>query len=683
MGNLYLRIIKDGGQITSGGSVVEVATPYVESDLFDLQFTQSADVMTICHRNHAPRELSRSSHTSWALATITFGAAIAAPTGVSSSRQNYGSSGTTKTYTYVVTAVDSITESESVQSAKTSITNRSLSTTITNTVTWSAVSGANVYHVYKTKGGVFGFIGRADSTTFVDDNIGPDISLTPQKNRILFDAAGKYPAIVTYFQQRLVLGQSDNEPQTLWMSQTGVYKNFNTSTPLRDDDSVTFTIAAREVNEVRHMMPLQSLIVLTSGGEWLVKSSVGDAITPTSINLEPQGYRGASTVPPISIGNTVIYLQSKGAIVRDLAYALDSDSYTGNDLTVLASHLFTGKTVVDWAFSQAPWSIIWAVLSDGSLAALTYLREHEVWGWSRHDTDGTYESVSSVSEGTEDAVYFVVKRTINGNTKRYIERLNSRVFTTVEDSFFVDSGLTFDGTHTGSTTMTLSGGTTWAHGESITLTASATTFVSGDVGNAIVLTVGNETLRCNITAYTSATVVTIQGARDIPTAFRSIALGIWSKAVDTLSGLGHLEGKTVSILADANVEVQQIVTSGTITITHPASKIHVGLAIQSDFETLEIENSRGTIQGKRKTISAVTLRVENTRGGKVGPSLDQLTEFKQRAYEAYGEPTELKTGDIQVTIPSRWKTNGALAFRQDDPLPVTILATIPEIEVGK
>jgi len=682
VGDQYIRVIKDGGQITFGGSAVEIVTPYVEADLFGLQFTQSADVMTICHKNYAPRELSRTSHTAWSLATITFGTAIVAPTGVSSSRTNYDSTEPDKTYQYVVTAVDPVTDSESEQSSSTSVTNNSLDATTTNTVSWSAVSGADVYHIYKIQGGVYGFIGRSDSTSFVDDNIGPDIALTPQVNRTVFNATGKYPSTVTYFQQRLVFGQSDNEPQTVWMSQTGVYKNFNTSTPLRADDAVTFTLAAREVNEVRHMIPLSSLVVLTSGGEWLMKSHESGAVTPTSINLEPQGYRGASTVPPITIGNTIIYMQAKGGIVRDLAYALESDSYTGNDLTVLSSHLFTGKTVVDWAFSQAPWSIVWVVLSDGSLAALTYLREHEVWGWSRHDTDGTYESVSSVSEGTEDAVYFVVKRTVNGVTKRYIERLSSRVFTTVEDSFFVDSGLTYDGTHTGSITMTLSGGTNWISGESLILTASASAFVSGDVGNAIVLTVGTETLRCNITAYTSGAVVTVNSARDVPTAFRSTALGTWSKAVDSLSGLGHLEGKTVAILADGNVEAPQVVTSGVVTITQASSKIHVGLPIQSDFETLDIENSKGTIQGKRKTLSAVTFRVENTRGGKVGPSFDRLTEFKQRAYEAYGEPTSLKTGDIQVTIPSQWSTDGSLAYRQDDPLPVTILATIPEVEIG-
>jgi hypothetical protein len=488
---------------------------------------------------------------------------------------------------------------------------------------------------------------------------------------------------VAYYQQRLAFAQSNNEPQTVWLSQTGNYHNFNVSSPLRDDDAVTFTIAAPQVNEIRHMVPLTTLVLLTSGGEWLMKSNQGAVVTPLSINLEPQGYRGASDLPPLVIGNTILYVQSRGSIVRDLSYTLEADTYTGNDLTVLSSHLFAGKTLVDWAYAQTPYSIIWAVLSDGSLAALTYMREHEVWGWSRHDTDGTYESVCSVSEGTEDAIYFVVNRTIGGVTKRFVERLHTRVFTAVEDAFFVDSGLSYDGTHTGSTTMTLSGGTTWLHGENITLTASVSTFVAGDVGNAFVLTIGTATLRCVVKTYTSGTVITVQAARDVPTAFRGVATSTWSKAVDELSGLSHLEGKAVAILADGNVEAQQTVSSGAITISNPASKIHVGLPIQSDLQTLDIENAKSTVQGKVKSVANLTLKVENTRGGRVGPDFDRLTEFKQRDYEAYGAPTDLTTGNIRVTFPSKWATDGSVCYRQDDPLPVTILSVIPELEVGK
>ena len=317
------------------------------------------------------------------------------------------------------------------------------------------------------------------------------------------------------------------------------------------------------------------------------------------------------------------------------------------------------------------------------MAALTYLREHEVWGWSRHDTDGTYESVCTISEGDEDATYFVVNRTIGGATKRYIERLNTRVFATVADAFFVDCGLSYDGTNTASTTMTLSSsGSTWLHSETFTLTANASTFVSGDPGNTFTLTIGTETLVCTVQAYTSATVVTVKAGRDVPAAFRAAATAIWSKGVDAISGLGHLEGKTVSILADGNVEAQKTVASGAITLSNPASKIHIGLPIQSDIETLNLELGQPTQQGKKKSLASVTLRVEESRGGKIGYDKDHLTEFKQRAYEPYGTATSLKTGDIKVTLPATWKTDGSIFYRQEDPLPMTLLAVIPEVSLG-
>jgi hypothetical protein len=680
-GHQTMRVIKDGGQVLSSGSPVSIATPYSDTELADLNFTQSADVMTICHPSHPVKEVKRTSHTAWSITSVSFGTSMAAPGGVSSTRQNYDGGNPGTSYSYVVTAVKTETGDESVASSATSITNNNLSSTITNTISWNAVSGADSYNVFKSRGGIYGFIGRSTTTSFKDDNIEADANDTPATARTIFNTTDEYPATVAYYQQRLVFGQTNNDPQKIFMSQTGNYHNFNISEPLRDDDAVTFTIAASQVNEVRHLVPLSDMIILTSGGEWLLTANDG-VITPSAIQVKPQGYRGSADAPPIVIGNTIIHLQAKGAIIRDLAFALESDSYTGNDLTVLASHLFAGKTVREWAYAQAPHSIVWTVLSDGTLAALTYMREHEVWGWSRHDTDGTFESVCTIAEGDEDATYFVVKRTINGATKRYIERLNTRVFTDVADAFFVDSGLSYDGTHTGSTTMTLSGGSSWTHAETLTLTASGSTFVSGDVGNTIVLTVGSETLVCTIQAYTSATAVSVKAGRDVPTAFRSVAVSSWAKGVDEISGLGHLEGKTVAILADGNVEAQKTVASGAITISHPATKIHIGLPIQADVQTLNLELGQPTQQGKKKSISEVTLRVEESRGGKIGYDSDHLTEFKQRAYEPYGTATSLKTGDISVTMPSTWRSEGSIFFRQDDPLPMTLLAVIPEVSVG-
>ena len=684
-GHLTMRVIKDGGQVLSSSSPVSITSPYADTELADLNFTQSADVMTICHPSHPVKEVKRTSHTAWSITSVSFGTAMTAPGSVASSRQEYDSSKTETSYSYVVTAVKTSTGDESIASSSTSISNNNLSSTVTNTITWGAVSSADSYNVYKSRGGIFGFIGRATGTTFKDDNIESDSNDSPAIARTLFNTTNEYPATVNYYQQRLVFGQTNNDPQKIYMSQTGNYHNFNISEPLRDSDAVTFTIAASQVNEIRHLVPLSDLIILTSGGEWLMTANDG-VISPSSVQVKPQGYRGSADAPPIVIGNTIIHLQAKGGIIRDLAFALESDSYTGNDLTVLSNHLFAGKTVKEWAYAQAPHSLVWVVLSDGTLAALTYLREHEVWGWSRHDTDGTYESVCTISEGDEDATYFVVKRTIGGATKRYIERLNTRVFATVADAFFVDSGLSYDGTNTGSTTMTVShivaNPATWAHTQSKTLTANASTFVSGDVGNTFTLTIGTETLVCTVESYVSATVVVVKAGRDVPVAFRSAATAIWSKGVDAISGLGHLEGKTVSILADGNVEAQKTVASGAITLSNPASKIHIGLPIESDIQTLNLELGQPTQQGKKKSISAVTLRVEESRGGKIGYDKDHLTEFKQRAYEPYGTATSLKTGDIKVTLPSTWKTEGSIFYRQSDPLPMTLLAVIPEVSLG-
>ena len=579
----YILISGTGLNVTPGtnaavwhaltGLVIEIPTPYTETEIAEIDFTQSADIMTIVHTSHPVQELKRYSHYAWDLVPVVFGTTMAAPTNVASTRQEYDSSATETSYSYVVTSVKTDTGEESV-------------------------SGADSYNVYKSRGGIYGFVGRATSTTFKDDNIEADANDSPASARTIFNTTNEFPGTVVYYQQRLVFGQTNNDPQKIFMSQTGNFHNFNISEPLRDDDAVTFTIAASQVNEIRHLVPLSDLIILTSGGEWLMTANDG-VVSPSTIQVKPQGYRGSADAPPIVIGNTIIHLQAKGAIIRDLAFALESDSYTGNDLTVLASHLFAGKTVKEWAYAQAPHSIVWVVLNDGTLAALTYMREHEVWGWSRHDTDGTFESVCTISEGDEDATYFVVNRTIGGATKRYIERYHTRVFDTVADAFFVDSGLSYDGTNTSATTLTLSGGSNWTHSETLTLTANASTFVSGDPGNTFTLTIGTETLVCTVQAYTSATVVTVKAGRDVPVAFRSVATAVWSKGVDAISGMGHLEGKTISILADGNVEAQKVVSSGAITISHPASKIHLGLPIQGDVQTLNLELGQPTQQGKK------------------------------------------------------------------------------------
>ncbi len=495
-----------------------------------------------------------------------------------------------------------------------------------------------------------------------------------------------YPASVAFHQQRLCFANTTAQPQTVWMSRTNAYVDFGKSNPIADDDAVNFTIASRQVNAIRHMLTLDKLVLLTSGGEWIVAGAENDTISPSSINIKQQGYRGSSTVPPQVIGNTALYLQDKGSTVRDLGYEFASDSYTGNDLTILSSHLVQGYTIEEWAYQQVPFTCLWCVRDDGVLLSMTYMREQQVIGWHRHDTDGEVESVCVISEGTEDALYIAVKRTIGGVTKRYVERMNTRYITDIKNAFFVDSGLSYDGRNTGATTMTLTSSGAWTYGSAatFTLTASASYFVAGDVGSEIHLTADDDRiLRLAITARTSGTVVTVTINRDVATELRSTATTHWAHARKSFSGLSHLEGKTVNVLADGHVAPQALVASGAVALAQAATVVHIGLPIEADFETLDISAPTGeTIRDKQKIVQAVRLLVEDSRGIFAGRDESNLLEYKQRAQEGYDAPVALLTGVADILIGATWSKEGRVFVRQSDPLPLSILAAIPEVTVG-
>ena len=352
-----------------------------------------------------------------------------------------------KTYTYVVTAVDA-DGVESLASAETSLTTKSLSQTGGIRLQWDSVAGAEYYRVYKDPSvgtAVYGWIGDSNNTSFDDYNIAPITSDAPPEDRQPFNGADNKPSAVTYYQQRQVFANTNNEPQAVYTTQTNNFNSFRTSIPARDDDAVTFTINARQVNQIRHLLPLDSLIILTSGGEWIMTEGQDRVLTPATIGVRIQSYNGSSIVPPVVINSTALYLQEKGARLRDLGYEFSSDKYTGNDLSLMSEHLFEGKQVTAMAFAAEPYSIVWCVRDDGVMLGLTYQREHQVWGWHQHTTQGEFESVASITEDDRDAVYVIVKRNVNGSDVRYVERLEPRESITAADAFYVDSGLTYDG----------------------------------------------------------------------------------------------------------------------------------------------------------------------------------------------------------------------------------------------
>lgn len=689
-GDLYMRVYKDGGVIESSpGIAYEITTPFTAAQLFELNYTQSADVMTIVHPSHAPRQLSRLGHDDWTLEEISFVPSVGAPGGLTGSPRISGSGeGNTTRYRYVVTAVSDVEVPEESLPSSTAAVDSWDDAPGAN-LSWSAVTGADYYNMYKDSNGsgIFGFIGRADGTSFSDINIAPVKTDTPPTGNNPFSGEGDFPGAVGYYQQRLCFAGSDKSPQTFWMSKTGSFRNFGYATPVKDDDSITFTIASRQVNRFRHILPLRQLLGLTSGGEWVI-SGGESGITPKTVRAEIQSYNGVSKIPPIVINDSAIYVQQRNNAVSSLAYTFEADGFSGNDLTKFSPHFFRGHSLVDWTYQQIPDRLVWAARNDGVLLGMTFLPEEQLIAWHQHHTDGVVESVCSIAEGQMDALYLLVRRTINGVSKRYIERMASRDIRDAEDAFFVDSGLSYDGRNKDEAAfLSISGGTDWKYPESVTVTATGhSPFTPDAVGRTYRLRAGVEMVRVEVAAYTSSTVVTAKLLEICPESLRNVAVSDWALMASTISGLSHLEGNTVSVLTDGDVHPQRVVSGGSISLQHTSAVVHVGLPYVAEMETLEIDwadRSSSTQLDKRKIIPSVTAYLEASRNFWAGPKRGaKLYETKPEYRETYDAPIGMTTGITELKIQSVWGESGRVYLQQPDPLPLTVLALIPEIKVS-
>jgi hypothetical protein len=767
------------GAYVSGGTsarVYTLITPYAAADLALLKFTQSADVMTITHTSYAPYTLERVLDYQWTLTAISFVPSAPAPLAVSANNNGVGTTYPSTQYSYQVTAI--VGGVESLPSAVASVICDALGQNVgaQNVVAWAGVTGASLYNIYRTQenlgsnvpdGALFGYIGAVTpgvANTFIDDNILPDFTNCPPQGYDPFTKAGN-PGCVTYYQQRQVFGGMANAPEQIDMSKTGDFFNMGFSIPSKDDDNIEITIASQQVNAIEHMIPMQSLIVLTANGAWAVSGgTVGAAITPEQVQALPQAYNGCSSLcPPIPINYDILYVQARGSIVRDLAYNFYVNLYTGTDITMLSNHLFSGHQILEWCYAEEPYKLVWCVREDGILLSLTYLKEQDVNAWARHDTQGLFKSISSVVEGDENVVYAIVERFINGQYLQYIERFASRemggdttlgIPADVTRAWCVDAGLQYPVTFpTANLTPTestntpviagvavISGGSGYSPSttvsavdstgsnailvpvivagviESVTVLNSGTAYTNpvlnifdplGTGSGAVLQSIVQSPVVMNASAavFSSANVgdvVRINGGMGIVTSAPSTtqiivnvinplnsvwpaASGEWSMTtpVSTVSGLDHLDGETVAILADGNVQPNQVVVNGSVTLDQLCTAITVGLPYICQLKSLYIDIEGGpTIQSKRKTIPAVSVRMQDSRGLAAGRSFAQLTEFKERTTEKMGAPIPLFTGDERIVLPAAYDVPGQICIQQSNPLPSTILALIPEVVVG-
>lgn len=288
---------------------------------------------------------------------------------------------------------------------------------------------------------------------------------------------GDYPGAVAYFQQRRIFAGTYNRPQFVWMTRPGKETDMSYTIPSQADNRIKFRVATNEASRIRHVVPLSSLLLLSASTEFRVTTANDDTLTPTSIDVRAQSYVGAAAAQPLLVNSSAVYAAARGGHIREIGYQYNAGGFVTGDISLRSEHLFDGKSIRSLALMKAPTPIVWAVNSDGELLGCTYIPEQNLGGWHRHDTiNGKFESIACVAEGDEDALYAVVRRTINGNTVRYIERMHERIFTSLEDCFFVDSGATYEG----EPTDTISG-LTWLEGETVTALADGKTVPSQTV----------------------------------------------------------------------------------------------------------------------------------------------------------------------------------------------------------
>ena len=593
----------------------------------------------------------------------------------------------------------------------------------TNLIAWDKVVGAIRYNIYKaddTTNGLFGYIGQTYGVSFEDDNIIPDLLTTPPEDNQPFNASGDRPAEVSYYGQRRIFAGTDNKPATTWMTRSGTESNLSKSIPSQDDDAIIFRLKSGQYNRIRHFVPLDALLIFTDGGEWVVALGTSDALTPNTVRdrLRPQSNVGASNLSPLVVDDAVLFVGGKGSHVHEVLYSFEtgaSGGYKPRDISILAPHFVDGFTIKDWDYSKTPVPINWSCRSDGTLLSMTYIpgKNPNILAWSRSDTyRGDFESCCVVPENNgESSLYVVIKRNINGVTRRFIERLHTRSFSPgylnedgkesfeIEDSFFVDSGLSWDNP------ITISGAT---RADPVVITATAHGLTDGDrvrvteiesgldsAGNAWGMSElnGNSYKINNSTANTFE----LQSDADTPVDIDGTGYGSYEsggvarKKISEVGGLWHLIGETVAVLADGNVHTPQVVNAnGKINLLdgngNPLyySRIHIGLAYESHMETLPItfQQVEAFGAGRMKNVSKVFIRVNRTKGFTAGPDLDNLSQYAHRTNEAYGEPTRMISEEVEMNIESKWQRDGSVHIKQTDPLPLTVLSMALEVETG-
>jgi len=488
------------------------------------------------------------------------------------------------------------------------------------TVCWSCVSGACEYNIYRDSAGYYGLIGVAcgcTCTRFVDENYEPDMTVTPKENWNPFESNNN-PCSVTFHHQRLTIGGTKDAPSSFYMSRTGDFESFRKSRPLQDDDPVEYMVSSNAVDDIHWMASFGSLFLGTSGAEYTADSS-GAAITPSDVRINTQSYWGSKNLKPLIIGSAILHEQRLGSHIREIAYNWEIDGYAGNDLSLLAPELVEGHKITQWAYQQSPGSNIWIVRDDGVLLCLTYMREQNIYAWSKHTTKGRVISVCVLCGESEDILWLVVARQVNGQEKYFLERMHLRLQEDedVTDSFYVDSGVVITNSNRATTVC----GACHLCGETVSVLN-----VGSPEGEQIVGVNGSITLQ-----YAPSGKVVIGLPYD--SIISPLPIETDTQQAGSTTGMHRAYGKT----------------------------------------TIRFHRSLG---GQYAATKQGDLGREDFWEDAEYYDIPYLPEY-------WGEPCKLFTGDIDVVLPSGQDTDTSIILKQSQPLPFRITSITTNVDFGE
>jgi hypothetical protein len=565
----------------SGGTankVFEITTPYTTAQLFDIKFAQSADVMYITHPAHEVAKLSRTGHTAWTLTDVVF------------TKGPFQDSNTTTT---------TLTPASASVGSGVNIT----ASSVTGINSGSGFLSTDVgRQIYFNSG--YATITAITSTTVVVVDITIAFTntnaITAWQLGSFSDTTG-HPSCVSFFEQRLVFAGTTNQPQTIFFSKSGDYENMdaNIGGTVADDDAIIYTIASNQVNAIRFMTATRTLILGTAGGEFTVSGGGTDsAVTPTNILIKKQSNHGAANVDAIAVGNATLFLQRAKRKVRELAYNFDVDGYIAPDMTILAEHI-TESGLTQMSYQQEPNQIIWGVRDDGELVGLTYQREQQVTAWHRHIFGGivnvpiiTVTDYANIVTGTRivfqksDGTLVTLTATTGTASAQEFKIETSNDVTAANLNASINTANTASGTgitsSVASNVLTITEVTPTGLAYLViksfdTTRLTAVSQTKAECESVAVIPTDNSEYQTWVIVKRTINGITRRYVEYINTFdftetdnttfnFLDSALSYSGAAATTISGLNHLEGQTVHILADGATHPTKIVSSGSITL---------------------------------------------------------------------------------------------------------------------